>query len=33
MGRFSFEGVEAGPVALVIRVDGDEAVKTEWIVL
>jgi hypothetical protein len=33
LGRFSFEGVEAGPVALVIRIDGDEAVKTEWIVL
>jgi hypothetical protein len=33
LGRFTFEGVEAGPVALVIRVDGGEAVKTEWIVL
>jgi hypothetical protein len=33
LGRFTFEGVEAGPVAIVIRVDGQEAVKTEWIVL
>jgi hypothetical protein len=33
LGRFSFEGVEAGPVAIVIRVEGDETVKTEWIVL
>jgi hypothetical protein len=32
-GRFSFDGVEAGPVALVLRVEGDETVKTEWIVL
>jgi hypothetical protein len=32
-GRFGFDGVEAGPVALVIRVDGDEVVKTEWIIL
>jgi hypothetical protein len=33
LGRFSFDGVEAGPVALVIRVEGGETVKTEWIVL
>jgi hypothetical protein len=33
LGRFSFDGVEAGPVALVIRVEGAESVKTEWIVL
>jgi hypothetical protein len=33
LGRFSFDGVEAGPVALVLRVEGDETVKTEWIVL
>lgn len=33
LGRFTFDGVEAGPVALVIRVDGDVVVKTEWIVL
>ncbi len=33
LGRFTFEGVEAGPLALVIRVEGGEAVKTEWIVL
>jgi hypothetical protein len=33
LGRFFFDGVEAGPVALVIRVEGGESVKTEWIVL
>jgi hypothetical protein len=33
LGRFFFDGVEAGPVALVIRVEGGETVKTEWIVL
>lgn len=33
LGRFTFEGVEAGPVAIVLRVDGAETVKTEWIVL
>jgi hypothetical protein len=33
MGRFSFDGVDEGPVALVIRVEGEETVKTEWIVL
>jgi hypothetical protein len=33
LGRFTFEGVEAGPVAIVIRVGGHETVKTEWIVL
>jgi hypothetical protein len=33
LGRFSFDGVEAGPVALVIRVESGETVKTEWIVL
>lgn len=32
-GRFGFDGVQAGPVALVIRIEGDEVVKTEWIVL
>jgi hypothetical protein len=33
LGRFSFDGVEAGPVALVLRVEDDQTVKTEWIVL
>jgi hypothetical protein len=33
LGRFSFDGIEAGPVALVIRVESGETVKTEWIVL
>jgi hypothetical protein len=33
LGRFTFDGVEAGPVALVIRAAGGETVKTEWIVL
>jgi hypothetical protein len=33
LGRFSFDGVEAGPVAVVVRVEGGETVKTEWIVL
>jgi hypothetical protein len=33
LGRFTFEGVEAGPVALVIRVAGGESVKSEWIFL
>ena len=32
-GRFEFEGVHNGPVALVVRIEGQEAVKTEWIVL
>ncbi len=32
-GRFEFEGVYNGPVAFVIRIEGEEAVKTEWIVL
>ncbi len=32
-GRFGFEGIYNGPVALVIRTEGAEAVKTEWIVL
>jgi len=32
-GRFGFEGVYNGPVALVVRIEGQEAVKTEWIVL
>jgi hypothetical protein len=32
-GRFSFEGVQAGPFALVIRFEGDETVKTEWVIL
>ncbi len=33
LGRFSFDGVQTGPFALVIRFEGDEAVKTEWFIL
>jgi hypothetical protein len=33
LGRFTFDGVHSGPFALVIRFEGDEAVKTEWIIL
>lgn len=32
-GRFSFQGIQSGPFALVIRFDGDETVKTEWVIL
>ena len=32
-GRFGFDGIYAGPVALVVRVEGEQVVKTEWIVL
>ncbi|HWL49681.1 MAG TPA: hypothetical protein VNT92_07370, partial [Acidimicrobiia bacterium] len=32
-GRFSFLGIQSGPFALVIRFDGDETVKTEWVIL
>ncbi len=32
-GRFSFEGIQSGPFALVIRFQGDETVKTEWVIL
>jgi hypothetical protein len=35
LGRFSFDGLEPGPVSVVIRTQGDtpEVVKTEWTVL
>ena len=33
LGRFSFEGIQSGPFALVIRLEGDEVVKTEWVIL
>jgi hypothetical protein len=33
LGRFLFEGVLPGPVAMVFRLSTDEVVKTEWIVL
>ncbi len=35
LGRFDFDGLEPGPVSLVIRTHGEDAetVKTEWIVL
>ena len=33
LGRFAFDGIHSGPFALVIRFEGDEAVKTEWIIL
>ena len=33
LGRFSFEGIQSGPFALVVRLEGREAVKTEWIIL
>jgi hypothetical protein len=33
LGRFTFRGVEEGPVAVVIRLGGEETIKTEWIVL
>ena len=34
LGRFNFDGVLPGPIALVFRLPGDlEVVKTEWIVL
>ena len=32
-GRFFFEGIQSGPFALVIRFEGDETVKTEWVIL
>jgi hypothetical protein len=33
LGRFSFDGIQSGPFALVVRLEGHEAVKTEWIIL
>jgi hypothetical protein len=33
LGRFSFDGIQSGPFALVIGLDGDEVVKTEWVIL
>jgi hypothetical protein len=33
LGRFSFDGIQSGPFALVIRLRGDEVVKTEWVIL
>lgn len=33
LGRFTFDGVRSGPVAFVVRLEGDEVVKTEWIIL
>jgi hypothetical protein len=32
-GRFSFEGIQSGPVALVIRFGGHEPVKSEWVIV
>jgi hypothetical protein len=32
-GRFGFEGIYNGPVAIVTRIGGEQVVKTEWIVL
>jgi hypothetical protein len=32
-GRFGFDGIDNGPVAFVIRIEGEQVVKTEWIVL
>jgi hypothetical protein len=33
LGRFSFEGVLPGPIALVFRLSDEETVKTEWVVI
>lgn len=33
LGRFLFEGVLPGPIALVFRLSSEDVVKTEWIVL
>ena len=33
LGRFSFDGIQLGPFALVIRLEGDDVVKTEWVIL
>ncbi|MDF2729611.1 MAG: hypothetical protein K0T01_1397 [Acidimicrobiia bacterium] len=32
-GRFSFEGIQSGPFAVVIRLEGAEVVKTQWVIL
>ena len=32
-GLFFFEGIQSGPFALVIRFEGDDTVKTEWVIL
>jgi hypothetical protein len=33
LGRFVFDGVLPGPIALVFRLSDDEIVKTEWVVI
>ena len=33
LGRFFFEGIQAGPFALVVSLEGDEVVKTQWVIL
>ena len=33
LGRFSFDGILPGPIALVFRPSGDEMIKTEWTLL
>jgi hypothetical protein len=33
LGRFVFDGVLPGPIALVFRLSDDETVKTEWVVI
>jgi len=33
LGRFSFDGVVLGPIALVVRLSDEVILKTEWIVL
>ncbi len=33
LGRFVFEGLLPGPIALVFRLSDEETVKTEWVVI
>jgi len=33
LGRFVFDGVLPGPIALVFRLSDEETVKTEWVVI
>jgi hypothetical protein len=33
LGRFLFDGVLPGPIALVFRLSDDETVKTQWVVI
>jgi hypothetical protein len=33
LGRFVFDGVLPGPIALVFRLSDDETVKTQWVVI